>query len=254
MRTSLEILQRITLMGVLATPVVVGTQQPQIVDKTKQYNSGQTVAPVYEGWLPHDDGTVTLYFGYMNRNYEEVVDIPVGPANRFDPGVDRGQPAHFLPRRHLNVFQVVVPKNFGRLEWVISFRGSTEKAVATLNPQIVYDGSLDSASGFLAPAVKVDPAPTASVLKPVPLNISATHEGGRLTVTWNKYRGPGDVTFASNVQEIKDGKATTTAVFTKPGEYVLLATVAPARVGRICCWTNAQVGVTVSAPADSGGR
>jgi hypothetical protein len=54
-------------------------------------DTGQTVAPVYEGWEPNPDGTVSMYFGYMNRNWKETLDIPVGPNNFFEPSpADRG--------------------------------------------------------------------------------------------------------------------------------------------------------------------
>src|SRR5947209_2819274 len=57
--------------------------------------SGQPVAPVYEGFDVNADGSYNLWFGYMNRNFEEQIDLPVGPDNRFEPGPDRGQPTHF---------------------------------------------------------------------------------------------------------------------------------------------------------------
>src|SRR5213593_606762 len=69
-----------------------------------QYNRGQDVVPVYEGWMPNPDGTFTMYFGYFNRNYQEELDIPIGPDNGIDPGNDHGQPTHFYPRRNLYVF------------------------------------------------------------------------------------------------------------------------------------------------------
>ncbi len=87
--------------------------------------SGQGVAPTYEGYDVNADGSVNMWFGYMNRNYEEELDIPVGPDNSFEPGVDRGQPAHFMVRRHKDVFRVVVPKDFGdqKLVWTLRAHG-----------------------------------------------------------------------------------------------------------------------------------
>src|SRR3954447_26432797 len=75
--------------------------------------SGQAVAPVYEGFDVNADGSFNMWFGYMNRNYEEQIDLPVGADNTFEPGGDRGQPTHFVPRRHKDVFSVRVPKDFG---------------------------------------------------------------------------------------------------------------------------------------------
>ena len=46
-----------------------------------------------------------------------------------------------------------------------------------------------------------------------------------LSVSWIVWRGPADADFSPRRTEPKDGKATTTATFTKPGEYVLRAIV-----------------------------
>ena len=52
-------------------------------------------------------------FGYMNRNWEEEIDVPTWPRNSILPGgPDQGQPTHFLPRRNRFVFRVAVPKKF----------------------------------------------------------------------------------------------------------------------------------------------
>ena len=49
----------------------------------------------------------------MNRNWEEELDIPIGPDNNFDVGgPDLGQPTHFLPRRNRFVFRVRAPQGF----------------------------------------------------------------------------------------------------------------------------------------------
>ena len=76
-----------------------------------QYRAGQDVTPAYEGWTANPDGTFNLFFGYLNRNYVEELDIPIGPNNTIEPGGDRGQPEHFYPRRQSFVFKVVVPKD-----------------------------------------------------------------------------------------------------------------------------------------------
>ena len=69
----------------------------------------QSIAPAYEGWEQNDDGTFNLVFGYMNRNWDQELDVPIGPDNRLDPGgPDRGQPTHFQPRRNRHVFRVRV--------------------------------------------------------------------------------------------------------------------------------------------------
>ena len=42
-----------------------------------RFDRGQNVAPVFEGWEQNSDGTFTMVFGYMNRNYEEMPEIPL---------------------------------------------------------------------------------------------------------------------------------------------------------------------------------
>jgi hypothetical protein len=104
--------------------------------------SGQNIAPVYEGWEPNPDGSFNLVFGYMNRNWEEEIDVPAGPDNVLEPaGPDRGQPTHFFPRRNRFVFRVRVPSDFGSKEivWTLTTHGRTEKAYGTLKPDYVID-------------------------------------------------------------------------------------------------------------------
>src|SRR5205814_9870185 len=99
--------------------------------------TGQGVAPVYEGFDINADGSYNMWFGYMNRNYEEAIDVPIGSDNSFAPGGDRGQPTHFVPRRHKDVFKVVVPKDFpkdGQLTWTVTAHGQSEHVAGTLNP------------------------------------------------------------------------------------------------------------------------
>ena len=124
---------------IVAVPRVASAQDDEVI---VPYKSGQNVAPVFEGWEPNPDGSFNMVFGYMNRNYEEVLDVPVGPTNTFEPGdPDRGQPTHFFPRRGRFVFRVRVPKDFGTKElvWTLTAHGKTEKAYATLKPEYIID-------------------------------------------------------------------------------------------------------------------
>ncbi|MCH8301512.1 MAG: hypothetical protein IH912_02060 [Proteobacteria bacterium] len=97
---------------------------------------GQTVTPVFEGWYQNPDGTYSLSFGYFNRNFGEVLEIPVGPDNFFEPGpANQGQPTQFQPRRQWGVFAVTVPAEFGyeRLVWTLKIRGETFFVPGSLN-------------------------------------------------------------------------------------------------------------------------
>jgi hypothetical protein len=239
--------------------------------------SGQGVAPVYEGFDINDDGTFNMWFGYMNRNYEEELEIPAGVENRFEPGSpDRGQPTHFDPRRHKDVFRVILPKDFGssKLVWSLTVRGKTEQIVATLGQVWQIDrkyttrgGNSDKINSNTPPVVTVTP-PTVSIARTASaeLNISATDDGlpkrqGKavgMTVEWAKYRGPGHVAFDQVKQRLADGKANVKVSFSEPGDYVLQAVVddgsgeLSGNFGYHCCWTDVQVKVTVSGASSSG--
>src|ERR1700739_3683660 len=96
---------------VSACAALVVTRPPAAADS---YSRGQSVSPAYEGWEQNADGSFNLLFGYMNTNWEEEPDVPVGPENNIEPGgPDQGQPTHFFPRRNRFVFRVRVPKDFG---------------------------------------------------------------------------------------------------------------------------------------------
>src|SRR6185369_6717202 len=76
-----------------------------------------------------------------------------------------------------------------------------------------------------------------------------------LVISWSKFRGPGDVTFSQNrptLDRENGGKATTTATFATPGDYILRVQANDASGegggGFQCCWTNAHVAVTVNGP------
>ena len=40
------------------------------------YLTGQTLSPAFEGWWPNDDGSFTMFFGYMNSNWEARIQHP----------------------------------------------------------------------------------------------------------------------------------------------------------------------------------
>jgi hypothetical protein len=107
-----------------------------IAAQSLSYSSGQNVSPAYEGWEIGADGTKYFVFGYMNRNWVEEIDVPIGPENSFNiGGADQGQPTHFLPRRNRFIFRVPVPPGFSdkdELIWTLTTQGKTEKAYASL--------------------------------------------------------------------------------------------------------------------------
>ncbi len=106
------------------------------VDAQLTYQKGQDVAPAYEGWVENDDGSISMVFGYMNRNWAEELNVPIGEENFLSPGpTDQGQPTHFRPRRNRFVFMVPLPSDFpedGELVWTLTTAGVTNRAYGTL--------------------------------------------------------------------------------------------------------------------------
>ena len=124
------------------------------------YRFGQSIQPIFEGFERNADGTFTMWFGYLNRNYDETPNIIIGENNTFfaadgvdsagsldaslllaDPGLaDRGQPTYFYPRRQQFVFEVVVPADFvgKELVWSVSHNGETRTAVGTLERENIW--------------------------------------------------------------------------------------------------------------------
>src|SRR6266576_6188160 len=154
------------------------------------FTSGQPVVPGYEGWQEDADGAKYFLFGYMNRNWEEESDDPVGPDNGFTPGnADQGQPTHFLPRRNRFVFRVRVPQSFSdkdELVWTITTKGKTEKAYASLRPDYKVDDVVKASetgalgAGTSSPKVRANKAP---MVKIDGANTRTVKVGQRLSVT-----------------------------------------------------------------------
>src|SRR5947207_3711036 len=171
----------LTLALIVMAPTSARTQM--------RYASGQNVAPAFEGWERNPDGTFNMVFGYLNRNYEEHVDIPIGPNNSVDlGGDDRGQPTHFYPRRHRFVFTVAVPKDWDKnrkVAWTLTSHGRTDVAKGWLQPewelnQGVYsenNGGGVLEEGNQAPVVEGSRAQTVTLPNQLTLRVSAFDDG-----------------------------------------------------------------------------
>ena len=237
----------------VAARAPIGAQLPLAVAKS----SGQTVTPAFEGWYRNPDGTFSLSFGYHNRNAEEVVSVPIGAANRVEPGPpNQGQPTEFQPGRHWGVFAVKVPADFGSKEvtWTIAFRGATYAIPGYLRANWQVDAlEGEAGSGNTPPILKLEAngaegsgplgvtaGPlSASTGKPLTLSVWARDDGkasgsvGRagtaavpVTLTWFPHQSPvgaDSVTFkpASARVAVTGGQATTEATFSAPGEYIV---------------------------------
>jgi hypothetical protein len=225
------------------------------------YSRGQNVVAAFDGWERHPDGTFGMVFSYYNRNYEELIDVPIGAENNIEPGgPDQGQPTHFLPARHKFVFSVTVPKDWDpkkRLVWTLIVRGKTEKANAFLLPEWEINNQVRAQNGNSSHPVTVGnaadyneapvitPGPAQHITLPSTATLTAAvkddglpkRSGGRaaatrsttpqnqLFVNWVMYRGPvgATVKFESDTSPVEDGNASTTATFSKPGDYVIRA-------------------------------
>ena len=225
------------------------------------YSKGQSVSPAYEGWVPNDDGSFTLYFGYMNSNWLEEFDIPIGLDNDIEPGgPDRGQPTHFYPRRNPFLFTIHVPKDFGNQEliWTLTTHGKTEKAYASLKTD--YQPAVEDPQKPARVAAKTN---TAKQIYTPPSSLVPS-SGPGLRFSWIVYRGKASaVTFSPeqmktwtdtrswanspwsppfNIPEPPpDGKWTTQVTFQEPGVYVLRAVVSD---GSLFTYENVTVTVT----------
>lgn len=227
-----------------------------------QYASGQNVAPIFEGWEHNPDGTYSMVFGYLNRNYEEQVDIPIGPDNSIKIGDetfgDRGQPTHFYPRRQRFLFRVVVPKDWDpnkKVIWSLTSRGRTDQAKGWLQPEweLSQGVIIENMGGGVpdpenkAPWLTVDPVSSITLPGPATLTATAADDGlpkpykrapsnpdrdsqprrpRGVQIKWIQYRGPGKVAFHPDSSEVVYGQPvtlTSQASFSAPGTYVLRA-------------------------------
>ena len=157
---------------------------------------GQSITPVYEGYVEKPDGSFDLLFGYLNRNWVEQPVIEIGPDNHIEPaGPDHGQPTHFFPRRNRFVFRIPVPADFGTNEvvWTLTVNGLTAQAFGTLRQGYAVDDTVLMANfggggpggfqsdtiGNVPPALTVETEQTltATVGEPVTLRAVATDDG-----------------------------------------------------------------------------
>ena len=242
---------------------------------------GSTVTPAYEGWYDNGDGTVTLSWGFYNRNSQETLEIPMGPDNFIEPArFDGVQPTHFPPDRQWGAFGVVIPADYDgdRVTWTLKVRGRT----FTIPANTTVDWEIDALEGeadgngppelafsqdgpwFAGPGGEVEEL-TAPVGAPTPIALwvrddglasvsiaSSGREGAPVSVTWFKHSGPGSVAFEPAEAEVphQGDVVRTQATFSVPGEYLLRARVNDASgvtgAGHSqCCWSNAFVRVVV---------
>lgn len=203
MRTVVRLSNTIASVTVALVPVLmlVAAARP-----SAQFE--KTVSTTFDGWNKLPDGSYELVFGYMNRNSTEI-EVPLGAANQVEPApADHGQPTSFLPGRQRAAFRVPVPANFkGKYVWTLNYGGVTQVATASIDQNYSLDVGDPEPPGVkggpdmsvpVSGAARLTPTVTAPPPEPVPANadvVPRRSRGGRITVWWSKFRGPGTVTF-----------------------------------------------------------
>jgi hypothetical protein len=261
-----------------------------------QRGFGASITGAFEGWYASPDGTRTFLVGYLNRNADQPLDVPIGPNNRIEPGgPDLGQPTHFLPGRRHGMFSIVVPRDFTspeqRLTWTIVANGQTTIIPIRLHPDYLVSPFVDVAVKNTPPVLRFEEngrsiqgpvallssasARSTAIGSPLSLPVFASDDAKYASGTmalpvkppppvrlaWSKYRGPGRVTFDNPQPPVEalagggvnvpfNGRATTSARFSEPGDYVLHVTAmdysGEGGGGEVCCWTTAMVKVSVT--------
>ncbi|MDX1491930.1 MAG: hypothetical protein R3332_11640 [Pseudohongiellaceae bacterium] len=162
-----------TLAAAAIAMTVAPTLQAQLPEHLRNYQlaprkaKGDVVGPMFNGWIKNDDGSVTMIFGFANRNREQIVDIPLGDNNKIEPAqFDGVQPTHFpvYSRRGFvgiqerGAFAVTVPADMAGTEvvWTLNHAGHSY-SVPGRATSTAYEMSNDPAAmGSVNPAIRFD--------------------------------------------------------------------------------------------------
>jgi hypothetical protein len=232
-------------LAVALTGLTGGSLEAQVPPHLRGYplstlqKSGDLVAPFFDGWVANEDGSVLMVFGFMNRNTEELVDIPLGPNNYIEPAMFDGmQPSHFPVYnrrgfqgiRERGAFAVTVPANMAGTEvvWTLKHAGY-EYSVPGRATSTAYEMSRAiRARGSLSPAIRFDRSGpesidregitadrvTTSVGTPVTLSALVQDRGERMDydvrsllfpvgATWIWHQGPADIEFSNEMSQVE---------------------------------------------------
>lgn len=275
-------------------------------------STGLPIIPIFEGWVANEDGSRTFSFGYINRNTKQSIDVPLGASNRIEPAKYDGiQPTHFPVGRGTGIFSITVPPEEAGSDvwWYITPAEGGEplkvpgraanaayeldfirpRPQGALQPLAGFGTNGEQKAGLLAQVGEYNG--TVKAGEPVVLTVNVSDPSDRdptdprfveplpVGVTFNKYQGPGEVTFsrhestktptnpykegsrrfsfwqppAVNEMEVEGGAGIGRiyAAFSEPGEYMIHTKVDNFRApdsqdGDQCCWTNIIQKVTVT--------
>jgi hypothetical protein len=177
------------LAYLLAVTLIVCAAAARGRAQSIRHDTGQDVAPAFEGWERNADGSYNFVFGYLNRNYQEQIDVPIGPDNSFEPAPqDRGQPTHFYPRRQRFIFRVVAPRDWEKtrkMVWTLTSHGHTNQAKGwlqpewELNPGVISENNNGGVleAGNKPPEIAGDSAQAVTLPNSLTLRATATDDG-----------------------------------------------------------------------------
>lgn len=156
------------IMGLFAAPL--NAQLPSHLRDyplAQQQTSGDLVAPFFDGWIKNSDGSVTMVYGFMNRNTKELVDIPLGSNNYIEPAqFDGAQPTHFpvynrrgfVGIRERGAFAVTLPADMAGTEvvWTLTHAGHSYSIPGRATSTAYEMSRLPRAEGSMLPAIRFD--------------------------------------------------------------------------------------------------
>lgn len=220
---------------------------------------------------------IDIPIGVNNRMEPNGPDL--GQPTHFLPGRQVGKFVVTMPKEY--------PAT-QRFNWSITVNNQTTNIPFWMNPLYEVSPFTDVAVGNKPPVLKFE-ATGATIQGPIALTAkaiarTATMAAGlslpvwasddakyssgsnapqrnpppAVILHWTKYRGPGEVTFDKNPPVFEkldgpavfNGKATVTAKFSAPGEYILHVDAEDysgnGGGGEVCCWTTAMVKVIVT--------
>lgn len=212
------------LLMAIALPSQAQDDQPRFLSLTPP--DGLPIIPLMEGWVANEDGTTTISYGFINRNSDQDVTIPLGENNYIEPAeFDGMQPTHFPSGRGTGVFTVSLPE--GREDtdvwWYLKTgeaevlqvpgrRGASAYELDFVRPRpqgslqpLAAFGDSDLAAGLFGGISDHDVAVTAG--EQVELMVNARDPAERdpedprfgepldMNVEFNMHQGPGEVSF-----------------------------------------------------------
>ncbi len=156
------------LMGLLlAAPL-----HAQLPERLRDYPtgtpgaSGESVAPMFNGWVKNEDGSTTMVFGFANLNRDATVDVPLGTNNKLEPEQFQGaQPTHFpvynrggfVGIQERGAFAVNVPAEMAGTEviWTLTSGGNTYSIPGRATHPAYELSNGVAAAGSLRPAIRL---------------------------------------------------------------------------------------------------